>query len=59
MEQLVKLREQIITYEAEIQQKKNVQINIFKKRFEILKQTGEFALENEVIYSCLFGNGIN
>lgn len=59
MDQIVKLREQIIKYDTEIKQKKNYQINLFKKRFEILKQTGEFALENEVVYSCLFGNGIN
>jgi hypothetical protein len=59
MEQIVKLREQNNKIELEIKQKKNNQLNIFKKRFEALKQNGEFLLENEVIYSCLFGNGIN
>ena len=59
MNQIVKLREQIIKFESEIKQKKIFMINLFKKRFEILKQTGDFALENEVIHSCLFGNGIN
>ena len=59
MEQIVKLRENIIKAENEIIKKQKSQINHFKKRFEILKQTGDFALENEIIYSCLFGNGIS
>jgi hypothetical protein len=58
-EQIVKLRDQINKIELEIKQKKNFQMNLFKKRFEALKQSGEFLLENEVIYSCLFGNGLN
>lgn len=59
MNQIKKLREKILNDEAEIKENKKSQMNLFKTRFEILKQTGEFALENEIIYSCLFGNGIN
>jgi len=33
-------------------------MNLFGKRFESLKNTGEFSIQNELIYSCLFGNGI-
>ncbi len=59
VEQISKLRNYIFINENEIKEIKRSQICLFKTRYDILKQTGEFALENEIIYSSLFGNGIN
>jgi hypothetical protein len=59
VEQITKLRNNIFINENEIKEIKRSQMRLFKSRLEILKQTREFALNNEIIYSSLFGNGIN
>lgn len=59
MDQIAKLREKVNINEYEIREHKKAQMELFKTRFAMMKQNGEFVLDNEIIYSCLFGNGIN
>ena len=58
MNEIITLKETIKKIENEITNERQNQINIFKKRFDSLKQTGEVSIKNEIIFSCMFGNGI-
>lgn len=58
LNEVMLLKETIKKYENDISQQKHIQLNLFSKRFESLKTTGEISIQNELIYSCLFGNGI-
>lgn len=58
LNEIVSLKDTLKKFESEINAQKQMQINSFGKRYESLKSTGEFSIQNELIYSCLFGNGI-
>jgi len=58
LKEIINLKEIIKIYDSEITSLKQNQINLFGKRYETLRSTGEFSIQNELIYSCLFGNGI-
>jgi len=58
MTEIINLKDMFKKFENEINFQKQIQLNSFSKRYESLKSTGEFSIQNELIYSCLFGNGI-
>ena len=54
LKEIINLKETVKKLENEILAQKQIQLNLFRKRFDSLKNTGEFSIQNEHIYSCLF-----
>jgi len=58
LNEIVNLKDVLKKLESEIHVQKQLQLSAFGKRYDSLKSTGEFSIQNELIYSCLFGNGV-